>query len=199
MAVVARVLQLWIFPVKSMRGAPLDAAEVVAGGLRGDRSWAVRDDSGATVTAAQEPRLRQVGTHIVGGDVLLDVPGATAGLRPQQAAGALSSWLGRPLTLAHREGTGFVDDAPVHLVSTLSMSDAAHAEECDACDVREPRANLVLELVSGEGAERDWLGRTLMIGTATLPVVRVPGHCLGVYTDVSTPGVVHAGDEVTLG
>lgn len=199
MSVVARVQQLWIFPVKSMRGAPVDVAEVVAGGLRGDRSWAVVDDSGATVTAAQEPRLRQVGTGVVGRDVLLDVPGAAPGLRPEQAAAALSSWLGRPLTLTHREGTGFVDVAPVHVVSTFSMSDAGHAQECDACDIREPRANLVLELVAGGGPERDWLGGTLMIGTATLPVVRHPDHCLGVYADVATPGSVRVGDEVTLG
>ncbi|MDQ1669222.1 MAG: uncharacterized protein QOE40_1283 [Actinomycetota bacterium] len=199
MPVVARVQQLWIFPVKSMRGARVDTAQVVAGGLRGDRSWAVVDDSGTTVTAAEEPRLRQVATRIVDGLVLVDVPGAAPGLRPEAAAGALSAWLGRPVRLAHREGTGFVDVAPVHVVSTFSMADAAHAEKCDACDVREPRANLVLELAPGGGAEREWLGGQLSIGTATLPVVRHPDHCLGVYAEVATPGDVHVGDEVTLG
>ncbi|MDQ1665956.1 MAG: uncharacterized protein QOH75_1987 [Actinomycetota bacterium] len=199
MPVVARVQQLWIFPVKSMRGARVDAAEVVAGGLRGDRSWAVVDDSGTTVTAAEEPRLRQVATRIVDGQVLVDVPGAAPGLRPEAAADALSAWLGRPVQLAHSEGTGFVDVAPVHVVSTSAMSDAAHAEQCDACDIREPRANLVLELAPGGGAEREWLGGQLSIGTATLPVVRHPDHCLGVYAEVATPGDVHVGDEVTLG
>jgi uncharacterized protein YcbX len=199
MPVVARVQQLWIFPVKSMRGARVDTAQLVAGGLRGDRSWAVVDDSGTTVTAAEEPRLRQVATRIVDGLVLVDVPGAAPGLRPEAAAGALSAWLGRPVRLAHREGTGFVDVAPVHVVSTFSMADAAHAEKCDACDVREPRANLVLELAPGGGAEREWLGGQLSIGTATLPVVRHPDHCLGVYAEVATPGDVHVGDEVTLG
>jgi uncharacterized protein YcbX len=199
MPVVARVQQLWIFPVKSMRGARVDTAQLVAGGLRGDRSWAVVDDSGTTVTAAEEPRLRQVATRIVDGLVLVDVPGAAPGLRPEAAAGALSAWLGRPVRLAHREGTGFVDVAPVHVVSTFSMADAAHAEKCDACDVREPRANLVLELAPDGGAEREWLGGQLSIGTATLPVVRHPDHCLGVYAEVATPGDVHVGDEVTLG
>jgi uncharacterized protein YcbX len=199
MPVVARVQQLWIFPVKSMRGARVDTAQLVAGGLCGDRSWAVVDDSGTTVTAAEEPRLRQVATRIVDGLVLVDVPGAAPGLRPEAAAGALSAWLGRPVRLAHREGTGFVDVAPVHVVSTFSMADAAHAEKCDACDVREPRANLVLELAPDGGAEREWLGGQLSIGTATLPVVRHPDHCLGVYAEVATPGDVHVGDEVTLG
>jgi uncharacterized protein YcbX len=159
----------------------------------------VVDDSGTTVTAAEEPRLRQVATRIVDGQVLVDVPGATPGLHPEAAAEALSAWLGRPVRLAHRHGTGFVDVAPVHVVSTFSMADAAHAEKCDACDVREPRANLVLELAPDGGAEREWLGGQLSIGTATLPVVRHPDHCLGVYAEVATPGDVHVGDEVTLG
>jgi uncharacterized protein len=198
MPVVARVQQLWVFPVKSMLGAPVQSAEVLAGGLQGDRSWAVVDESGATVTAAQEPRLREVGTRVVGGEVLLDVPGA-AGLRPPEAGDALSAWLGRPLTLAQRAGGSFVNVAPVHVVSTLSIHDAAHAEECDSCDIHQPRANLVLDLVAGEGGERDWLGRALVIGTVTLPVVRHPDHCLGVYAEVAVPGTVHVGDEVTLG
>jgi MOSC domain-containing protein len=199
MAVVARVQQLWIFPVKSMRGASVDTATVVDGGLLGDRSWAVVDGDGATVTAAEEPRLREVGTRVEGAQVLLDVPGTTPGLRAEDAGAALSSWLGRPLRLAHREGSGFVDVAPVHVVSTFSMSDAAHAEECDTCDISQPRANLVLELSGDGGAERDWVGRELSIGTATLPVVRRPDHCLGVYADVATAGEVHVGDAVTLG
>ncbi|MDT7783685.1 MAG: uncharacterized protein QOF58_2104, partial [Pseudonocardiales bacterium] len=161
MAVVARVHQLWVFPVKSMRGASVEVAKVVDGGFLGDRSWAVADGDGATVTAAEEPRLREVGTRVEDGQVLLDIPGTTSGLRPEDAGDALSSWLGRPLQLVHRDGSGFVDVAPLHLVSTFSMSDAAHAEECDACDIREPRANLVLELAPGGGAEREWLGGQL--------------------------------------
>lgn len=199
MSVVARVQQLWIFPVKSMQGASVEAAEVSEGGLRGDRSWAVVDDeTGATVTAAQEPRLRQVRTRIVDGEVLLDVPGAPPGLAPEAAAAALSDWLARPLRLAHRDGAGFVDVAPVHVVSTFSMSDAAHAEECDACDIRQPRANLVLELVADGGPERDWVGRSVALGTATLDVVRRPDHCLGVYAEVAAAGQVRVGDEVAV-
>jgi uncharacterized protein YcbX len=159
----------------------------------------VVDAEGATVTAAEEPRLREVGTRVVDGQVLIDIPGTTPGRRPEDAGDALSFWLGRPLQLAYREGTGFVDVAPVHVVSTFSMSDAAHAEECDACDISQPRANLVLELTGDGGVERDWVGSQLSVGTATLPVVRRPDHCLGVYAEVATPGQVHVGDEVTLG
>jgi uncharacterized protein YcbX len=196
---LARVAQVWVFPVKSMSGTQVERAEVVDGGLAGDRSWAVVDEAGATVTAAAEPRLREVVPHLVDGELRLDVPGAQLGLDADAAAGALSSWLGRPLRLAHREGAGFVDVAPVHVVSTAAMRDAAHAEECDSCDITAPRANLVLELDPAAGSERDWVGRTLVLGSAHLQVVRLPKHCLGVYADVTLPGDVRPGDEVTTG
>jgi uncharacterized protein YcbX len=194
---IARVAQVWVFPVKSMSGTQVALAEVVDGGLAGDRSWAVVDESGETVTAAAEPRLREVVPHLVDGELRLDVPGAPAGLDADAAAGALSSWLGRPLRLAHRGGAGFVDVAPVHVVSTAAIRDAAHAEECDACDITAPRANLVLELDPTAGSEREWVGRSLLAGTAALQVVRLPKHCLGVYADVTAAGTVRPGDEVT--
>lgn len=206
--------QLWVFPVKSMRGTSVAEAEVTAGGLAHDRAWAVVDADGGTVSAAQEPRLREVATTLVLQDgavsVALDVPGAAPGLVGAAADAALSSWLGRPLRLEHRGDAGYVDSAPVHLVSTWSMSDAEHAEQCDACDIREPRANLVLELsvpdlgVPDAGAEsaageRDWVGRQVRAGTATLTVVHHPDHCLGAYAEVLQVGRLHVGDDVTVG
>jgi uncharacterized protein YcbX len=197
---VGRLAELWVFPVKSMAGALLDEAEVVAGGLEGDRSWAVVDDAGRPVTAAEEPRLREVVPHLTGGELTLDVPGAERGLAPAQAAAALTAWLDRPLRLEHREGTGYVDVAPVHVVSRGSMADAEHAEQCDACDIRAPRANLVLDLDgASDVTERDWLGRTVSLGGAVLRMTEHPNHCLGAYAEVASPGQVHVGDEVRLG
>lgn len=195
MTTVARVSQLWVFPVKSMSGSQVDAVEVRGDGLAGDRSWAVVDDAGRVVTAKEEPRLREAVASLVDGEVRVDVPGAP-GLGAEAADGALSGWLGRAVHLEHRPGAGFVDVAPVHLVSTLSMSDATHAEECDACDVAAPRANLVLELLPGVPSERGWVGRELRAGDLALSVVRVPKHCLGVYADVSVPGRVAVGDHL---
>lgn len=194
---LGHVAEIWVFPVKSMSGATVDSAEVDTGGLVGDRSWAVVDDTGATVTAKQEPRLREVRAGLVDGEVALDVPGAEPGLVGDAAAAALSGWLGRSVSLAHREGTGFVDNAPVHVVSRTSIRDATHADECDACDIAAPRANLVLELdPSATGGERAWVGDTVTVGAAALAVVRLPGHCLGVYADVPRGGSISVGDEV---
>jgi len=192
---LGKVAEIWVFPVKSMSGTRVGSAEVHAGGLVGDRSWAVVDgEDGTTVTAAAAPRLREVVPRLVGGELRLDIPGSPAGLDVDAAGEALSAWLGRPVRLAH--GASFVDVAPLHVVSTVSISDASHAEECDSCDITAPRANLVLDLEAGAGSERDWVGRTVSAGAATLHVVRLPSHCLGVYADVTVPGTLHAGDPV---
>ena len=192
---LGRVSALWVFPVKSMSGTRVESAEVTEAGLSGDRSWAVVDEHGTALTAREEPRLRAAVARLVEGELRVDVPGSSPELGAADAAEALSSWLGRPVRLEHRDGSGFVDVAPVHLVSHTSLADAAHAEECDACDVTSPRANLVLDLTAGV-SERDWVGSRLVAGHSTLTVSRLPKHCLGAYADVTQAGVVRVGDEV---
>ena len=39
---VGRIRALWWFPVKSMLGEQVDAAEIDAGGVLGDRAYAIR-------------------------------------------------------------------------------------------------------------------------------------------------------------
>lgn len=194
---LARVREIWVFPVKSMAGVAVESAEVEAGGLSGDRSWAVVDSDGATVTAKTAPRLREVVPRLDAGELRLDVPGAVPGLDVRSAAGALSDLVGRAVRLEHRGGAGFVDVAPLHVVSTASVEAALHAVDCDTCDVSEPRANLVLDLDPDAGSERDWVGRNVTAGGAALHVVRVPKHCLGVYAEVASPGKLRRGDPVT--
>ena len=199
MGSVGTVAEVWVFPVKSMAGARQEAATMVAGGLQLDRAWAVDDEAGQPVTAEQEPRLRQVATRAAEASVALDVPGAAPGLAPEAAEQALSAFLGRAVRLEHREGTGFVDVAPVHVVSRSSIADAAeHSLECDACDINNPRANLVLDLTGSEGTERDWQGRQVRVGGTVLRMVQHPDHCLGAYAEVVTPGRVAVGDDVRL-
>ncbi|XP_032145190.1 mitochondrial amidoxime-reducing component 1 isoform X1 [Sapajus apella] len=58
---VGTVAQLWIYPVKSCKGVPVNEAECTALGLRSgnlrDRFWLVINQEGNMVTACQEPRL----------------------------------------------------------------------------------------------------------------------------------------------
>lgn len=194
---VGAVEELWIFPVKSLSGSLVTEAEFTSAGVAGDRSWAMVAEDGSTLTAKQEPRLREASARVADGELLVDVPGHGSDLPEPAAEAALSQWLGRTVQLRHETG-GFVDVAPVHLVSRSSITDAEHAEECDACDIAAPRANVVVRLADGAANEREWVGAALAAGAAELVVVKVPKHCLGVYADVRTPGGIKVGDHLSL-
>src|SRR3989475_3658549 len=50
------VVSLWRYPVKSMMGEELNAAEVTTRGLRGDRAYALVDGKDGKVATAKNPR-----------------------------------------------------------------------------------------------------------------------------------------------
>jgi uncharacterized protein len=174
--VVGRVAAVHVYPVRSTAGRELPSAEVTDGGLAGDRAWVAVVD-GAALRGKDAPELADVATT---GD-------------PDADAAAIGGALGRTVALApaeHRDGV-----APVHLVSRGAIDRAAQGEVPEGCSADDPRANLLLEV---DDDEREWVGRTVAVGTAVLRVTRTPKHCLGVYADVHTPGRVAVGDEVRL-
>ena len=54
--VLGSIVSLWRYPVKSMMGEELNAAEVTKRGLLGDRAYALVDTSDAKVASAKNPR-----------------------------------------------------------------------------------------------------------------------------------------------
>ena len=175
---MGRVEQIWVYPVRSLAGTAVPVTEVTAGGLAGDRAWTVVGDDDRVVRAKDAPAMA-------------DVPGTGD---PAADADALAVVLGRPVRLVATppEGTGL---APVHLVSRGAIERAAAGEVPEGCSADDPRANLVLTL---DGDERQWVGRTLRVGEVVLEVSRTPKHCLGVYAEVRRPGRIAVGDAVQL-
>jgi uncharacterized protein len=55
-AALGSVVALWRYPVKSMMGEELNAADVTEGGLLGDRAYALVDSADGKVTSAKNPR-----------------------------------------------------------------------------------------------------------------------------------------------
>ncbi len=51
------IVALWRYPIKSMIGEELDVAVITARGLRGDRAYALLDQSSGKVASAKHPRL----------------------------------------------------------------------------------------------------------------------------------------------
>ena len=183
MSGVGSVVQVSVYPVKSLGGRTVREAEVGPAGLVGDRAWSVVDaTTGERVTVKTTPRMREV---VATGDA-------------EQDTITLTEVLGRPVRLAGSDAGPQVDAAAVHVVSAAAIERAAAGEVPEGCSADDPRANLLLHLAEGQD-ERSWVGRRLHVGEVVLDVVRTPKHCLGVYAEVAVPGRVAAGDTVRLG
>jgi uncharacterized protein len=182
-----RVAELWRYPVKSLQGERLDAADVGRYGLDGDRQWALFDeDTGFGLTARRAPELLfgAARTRADGG-VEVVLPDGTV----TTDDAVLSDWLGRRVGLrraAHAPPSyespeddedpagrwhawqgaagAFHDseDIRVSLVSTGTLG---------AWDRRRFRANVLLD---GEG-EDGLVGRRVRLGGTVLGVgVHIP-------------------------
>lgn len=186
-----RVTELWRYPVKSLQGERVSAAELTPQGLDGDRRWALFDlETGLGLTARRYPALLHAAARLRdGGGVEIVLPdGTVAG-----DDAALSAWLGRPVALrAATDTTGprryenpddieteaddswevfegsaqaFHDSVVVTLLSTATIGGRP---------VRRFRPNVV---VDGDG-EDALVGTTVRIGRAAVAVTDPVPRCV---------------------
>jgi len=164
------VVQVSVYPVKSLGGRTVREAVVGPAGLVDDGPRAVKS----------APAMAEV---VATGDDEADTI-------------TLTEVLGRPVRL-QRSGQPQVDAAAVHLVSRGAIARADAGDVPEGCSTDDPRANLLLDLPEGED-ERSWVGRTVRIGEVEVAVTRTPKHCLGVYAEVRRQGTVRVGDRVEV-
>jgi uncharacterized protein YcbX len=99
------VSALWRYPVKSMQGEQLDAADVTDAGFAGDRTWGVVDVETGFVASAKNPRkwgtLLECSAALDGEVVVVTFPDGRV-VRSDDAGvdAALSEYLGRAARLA---------------------------------------------------------------------------------------------------
>ena len=210
---MAHVLQLWRYPVKSMAGEPLEAADVSWHGVPGDRRYALVQPD---LVHSDFPWLTiRERAELVGYRPRLLTPE-----RPDHSRVAIRTPGGEELgieELAARFGAnaiklhcGAFDTAPVSLIGAGTVGEL---------DPRRFRPNLLVD-VAGDRAEDEWIGRTLRIGGLRLRVDRPDARCTiittdpdtgerdpsilkrnpraGVYCSVVEPGRVAVGDEVVV-
>jgi uncharacterized protein YcbX len=216
--------EIWRYPVKSMAGERLAAAELGRDGVPGDRLVQVRqrrerqdgDEGGERiVTARSRPLLlRHRATLAADGEPLVDG-------RPWRDAAVAAD-----VERAAGEGARLTRSAaPAHrfdILPLLVATDGAIASL--GLDRRRFRPNLLLGGVEGL-AEREWEGRRLRIGEAVVALADLRGRCvmttfdpdsgaqdprvlraiverlggvLGLNAEVARPGMVRVGDEVEL-
>ena len=176
-----RVAQIWRYSVKSLRGERLDQVDVLADGLRGDRSTQVIDHKGARMTGRTAKRLLglqsglgESGEPTIDGHAW-DSAGALDLIRDAAGPGAELAPLGRHF-----------DDRAI-LVGTDGALDAL------GVDYRRLRPNIVIEGVEGL-AENEWVGSRLRLGQVELEVVDRCVRCVMTTIDPDTlevdPGVL---------
>jgi uncharacterized protein len=188
--VVARVAEVWRYPVKSMAGERLAAAELSWQGVAGDRRWAFvrpgRLHSGFPwLTVRQQPQLHHYRPTLVEPDR----PDRSA-VRVQDPKGrvyavddpALAAQLGEGVwAVKHDRGT--FDASPVSLLTRQGLEALGRRVGTDV-DARRFRPNLVLDAsVAEEFPEDGWVGRLLRVGTAVIRVDQPVERCAMVNVD----------------
>lgn len=223
---MARVVEVWRYPVKSMAGERLESCMVTEVGLDGDRRWALIDRTpnrdGKWFNIKQHAPLLTYGSRLIDGKAIVTSPDGTR-IRLDEALRRVLTDSARPVELRELPGGNF-DDAPVHIVNLASV-EAFAMEAGVELDRRRFRANLFVDGLEPEEEVR-WVGQRIVAGDAELEVVDrcvrcavitrdpdttvatpdvlevlVQRHekCMGVYCQVVKPGRVAAGDFVGPG
>ena len=208
------VQEIWRYPVKSMAGESLEAADLTEAGVAGDRTLQVRNAAGRIMTARTRPLLLRhratLGTDNV---ILVDgVPWT-------------STEVARDVEAAAGTGTRLVQSDPddrFDILPLLVANDGMLAAV--GYDRRRFRPNLVIGGVPGL-SERQWEGARLRIGPVIIGMDDLRERCimttfdpdsgeqdlevlrrvqkefmgrLGLNSYVVTPGRISVGDTVVL-
>lgn len=183
------VAELWVYPVKSLAGQPLERTELTADGVPGDRRVQIRDRDDGLVTARTRHRLLSLRATLDGdGEALVDgLPWRDPAVREKVAA-----VVGEEATLVPMEGRARFDDTPLLVATDGALTVLG-------IDGRRLRPNIVIGGLDGL-AERSWPGRMLRVGGAVVEVEKLCKRCVVTTIDPDTfavsPGVLRRiGDE----
>jgi len=211
-----QVAELWRYPVKSLRGEMIDAAEVLQSGIRGDREIVVLSTArNRVITSRSHHRLLGLQGAIspdAGGVTINGIPWDDPAARALVAQAA-----GEPIELIRVPGPERFDVLPL-----LVATDGAIA--AIGLDRRRFRPNILIGGVEGL-AERNWEGKNLKIGEMEIHVAQLRARCVMTTYDpdtlsqdrsvlfrivsdfngtmaldcsVTKPGIVRVGEAVTL-
>ncbi len=171
------VLRVARYPVKSMGGESLRAAEVGRTGLLHDREYAVYGEDRKLASGKHSRRFRRMdpvfdlvaaqrGDHMVvtltdGTEVIVGQDGSDA---------VLSQHFGEAVALLRETDIVHQDQAQLSIVGSATLDELGrHEGDGRPLDPRHLRANLVVS-TQRPYAEEDWVGRELLIGSVHLRV-----------------------------
>jgi uncharacterized protein YcbX len=173
--VLGTVRALYRYPVKSMRGEALDAAQVTFRGVPGDRRYAFVQDGNVSVfpylTGRQIPAMVRYATWLedpadpANSAVLVRTPdGETLPVASDALRADLARRYARPFHLLRLGLVGTYDIAPLSLISSGTV-DALGAALDLPLDHRRFRPTIYVQTPVGAPFPEDaWVGRTLVFG-----------------------------------
>jgi uncharacterized protein YcbX len=207
---IGHVEALFRYPVKSMRGEPLDSATLGWHGLEGDRRMAFRrldDHSGFPwLTASKLPELVLFKPLRTGVDSEGDLPkqvrtpdGEETPIFGEDLAAEVGRRYGAPVQMMQCRH-GIFDDASVSVIAAATVDEIGRLAG-QTPDVRRFRPNVLVRLLRPAPFQEDeWMGGTLSFGDAadrpaiavTMRDVRCAMVNLDPDTARSTPEVLKA-------
>ena len=166
--------ELWRYPIKSMKGEPLETADVRFDGIAGDRR-AIVVRNNRIITSRTHPKLlAHAGTVGADGEPLVDLKRWD----DPAVAQLVTDIAGVDAQLIRWNGPERFDVLPL-----LIATDGAIAAL--GIDHRRMRPNIVIGGVEGL-AEREWEGRQLRIGTLVIQLADLRGRCVMTTFDPDT-------------
>jgi uncharacterized protein YcbX len=191
-----RVARAWRYPVKSLLGQSTEFIDVVAGGVAGDRRYAIREASGKLGSGKNTDRFRKIDglfryhARYEGERAIVTFPDGTAMDADDPGIGAmLSAALGQPVSLEREDDGAYVDDGQLHLLTTASLDWLQRTLPDVPADERRFRPNLVLDCPGDEPVEQDWIGCTLRIGEEVVLRIVAPTERCGMIAFEQDGGV----------
>ncbi len=161
----------------------MPSARVDELGMQFDRHWVIAKSNGALVTVRDYPELSQVRVQSFSAAGPIMQVTSERGLHGPAATQALSQLLGEPVHLLQKtQKSQFTKVAPLHLLGRDSYPSGQ-------------RANVILDLPDPQIC-REWLGRTLYVGSTVLTINQLPRNCPGVYAWVQQSGQLRVGDRL---
>lgn len=179
-----RVLELWRYPVKSLQGERLTAADVGPEGIEGDRAWALFDTgTGFGLTARRVPDLLFASARTTGGRPEVVLPDGTV----TDDDAVLSDWVGRPVQLrpAAFEGERHYEN-PADL-ETESRWDPFRGADGAFHDNATARVTLLSTGSTGSWAPRRFRANVLLDGAGEDALVGTRVRLGGAVLDVLDP------------
>jgi len=190
--VVGRVAGLWRYPVKSMAGEELAAAEVSWHGLAGDRRWAfIREgherDGFPWLTIRERPELARYRPRFAEPErpeASVTWVRSPSGREFDVADPALAAELG-PGARVIKQNRGVFDTLPLSLLSVQTVAGVGRLAGADLAVARF-RPNLLVDAAAGEFPEDAWVGRVLRLGGTRMRVDKRDQRCVVVTIDPVT-------------